>query len=229
MENASKALIMAGGVLISLIVIGVLVLAYNKFTQLQNLEQNANREVQSADFNKQYEAFNRKEVYGSEVLSLANKIVDYNKLQAEDKGYSKITLEVKIKVATGTHFKAKTYTDVDDGDRTRGLIYQNSLLEYDINKIGKRTYKGKAVSYYARTTRQEIAQIFGISYNTEFAYDLEDQLRHSTSTKELMEDIDKYNSYILEQTELKRKTFSCKEVEYDNKTGRVSKMYFEER
>ena len=41
MENASKALIMAGSVLIALIVIGVLVLAYNNLSSLKQAEEDA--------------------------------------------------------------------------------------------------------------------------------------------------------------------------------------------
>lgn len=229
MENASKALMMAGGVLISLIVIAVAVIAYQKFIEVQNYEQSATRTEQSADFNKSFEAFNRDKVYGSEILSLANKVVDYNKLQAEDKGYSRITLQVKIKNATGTYFKATTYTDVDDGDRTKGLIYQNNLLETEINKYTKKQYKGKSVSYYARTTLNEIAQIFNISYQASISYDLEDKLRNSSSTRQLMKDIDLYNGLVAEQLEMKRKSFQCTKIEYDKKTGRVSKMIYEEK
>ena len=52
MENASKALIMAGGVLIALLVIGLLVFFYNNLSGLQSIEQ-SNDDVEAiTEFNK---------------------------------------------------------------------------------------------------------------------------------------------------------------------------------
>ena len=53
MENASKALIMAGGVLISLMVIGLLVLFYNNLSGMQKIKTDSETEQQAAEFNKQ--------------------------------------------------------------------------------------------------------------------------------------------------------------------------------
>ena len=97
MENASKALIMAGGVLISLMVIGLLVLFYNNLSGMQKIKTDSETEQQATEFNKQYDVYAR-DVYGSEILSIANKIADYNKREADNKGYTKIELKVKLKM-----------------------------------------------------------------------------------------------------------------------------------
>ena len=89
MENASKALIMAGGVLIALLIIGILVVFFNNLSDWQKISQTSEEVEQITEFNKQYDVYERN-VYGSELLSIANKIDDYNKRESNNKGYSKI-------------------------------------------------------------------------------------------------------------------------------------------
>ena len=71
MENASKALIMAGGIFIALLVITLLVFFYNNIVTVQNADEEAEIIEQAAEFNKQYDVYNRNNLYGSEILSLA--------------------------------------------------------------------------------------------------------------------------------------------------------------
>ena len=78
MENASKALIMAGSVLIALLVVGALVLMFSNLTSYQNSNEKANKDEQITKFNQEYSTYNRKDVRGNELYSLINRVVDYN-------------------------------------------------------------------------------------------------------------------------------------------------------
>lgn len=79
MENASKALIMAGGVLISLLIIGLLLLMFNRLSDFQKTGDNSKRTSQIAKFNMEYEGYlDDKGIKGADILSLINKIIDYN-------------------------------------------------------------------------------------------------------------------------------------------------------
>ena len=79
MENATKALIMAGSVLIALMIIGALILMFNSLTSYQKVGESNTKEAQIVEFNNQYETFNRKNVRGSDLYSLLNRGVDYNR------------------------------------------------------------------------------------------------------------------------------------------------------
>lgn len=79
MENASKALVMAGSVLIALLIIGALLLMFNNLSSYQGAGTQETRETQVIEFNNQFETFNRKNVRGSDLYSLLNKVVDYNR------------------------------------------------------------------------------------------------------------------------------------------------------
>ena len=98
MENASKALLMAGGVLLSIIIIGVVMFAYRGITSLQKEKDVGLSNAQVSKINEQIEEYTSKSViYGSEVLSICNAIEDYSKKYPESDGYPEIPLKIKIK------------------------------------------------------------------------------------------------------------------------------------
>lgn len=79
MENASKALIMAGSVLIALLIIGALILMFNNLSNYQKVGDQGTKEAQIVEFNNQYETFNRKNIRGNDIYSLLNRVIDYNR------------------------------------------------------------------------------------------------------------------------------------------------------
>lgn len=143
MENATKALEMAGSVLIGVLILGCLVFAYTRMKELKNVEHKSEVTEQASDFNKDYEAYNRNNLYGSDLFSLANKIEDYNKQEADGKAYGRIEMKVTLKTEI---INAKFFTDMTyDGD---SLNQKYNNLAKAINKINKEYY-GKAISYWA--------------------------------------------------------------------------------
>ena len=100
MENASKALIMAGSILIAIMVIGLLIYGYNQISDLEQTRADAEVTDTLAEYMRRFEQYNRGQgdepLYGSEILSLANLQEDYNLLQATD-GYSPVTIKIEIK------------------------------------------------------------------------------------------------------------------------------------
>ena len=73
MENASRALIMAGSVLLALLIIGLLVFMFNSISGLKQQEANSEQVLKLAEYNKRILTYNR-ELYGPELVSLANLI-----------------------------------------------------------------------------------------------------------------------------------------------------------
>ena len=103
MENASRALVIAGGVLLSLIIIGVVMFAYRGITSLQKEKDISLSNEQVSKINEQIEKYTKKSViYGSEVLSICNAIEDYSRKYPESEGYQKITAKIKIKLMEKT-------------------------------------------------------------------------------------------------------------------------------
>lgn len=207
MENASKALIMAGGVLISLIIIGVLVVFFNNLSEWKNIEQSSEKTEQIVEFNKQYDAYAR-DIYGSELLSIVNKINDYNKRESNNKGYAKIELEVQISYDMDKNFfKKNTYN-------ASSLKAEVEKLENEVEKIGNISIKSASNSRISRKVSQ-LAKMRTI--------DIENLGFVKTDYNEL---VNQYNIYKTLLTEIKAKVFNYIEFEYDKNTGRLTKMKY---
>lgn len=83
MENASKALIMAGGMLIALMIIGALILAFGNLSSYQNQKNASTLSSQIAEFNNQFEPYNKDDLTLMELKSLYNKIESYKSTNPE--------------------------------------------------------------------------------------------------------------------------------------------------
>lgn len=215
MENATKALEMAGSVLIGVLILGCIVYAYSRLTEIKKEEQTSERIEQSTDFNKDYDAYNRDDLYGSDIFSVANMVKNYNVKEADTKDYGKISIEIKVKkvIRDAKYFKYATYNA-----ETITEAYNN--LATTVTRIGSKEYFNKAVSYWAN---------FGTSTR------LENQIKQETNgnynnskLSHLKDDIIEYQDYVSEQKDMARKTFKCTKMEYYNNTGRVKYMEFTE-
>ena len=81
MENASKALLMAGGILIALITIAVLVRTFSNISEFQMSRLSEEEQEQLVAFNEQYTKYLNQYVYGTEVRSLINKYQNDNMVE----------------------------------------------------------------------------------------------------------------------------------------------------
>ena len=96
MENAIKALSMAGSVLISVVIIGALLFAFNNLSEQQQVEVNSEDARKISDYLARFEQYNKTYIYGSEILSLANLQDDYNRTQSDTEGYSRVNIYITI-------------------------------------------------------------------------------------------------------------------------------------
>jgi len=223
MENATKALEMAGSVLIGVLLLGCLLFAYTRMSELKDTEHKVEVSEQAKDFNQDYEAYNRNNLYGSDLFSLANKIEDYNKQEADGKAYGKIEMKVTVKTTPGRDakfFKAYTYT----GDTLNEKYIELSNAINEINKK-KNYFNGKSVSYWANygtSTRLENQIATEMNKTVQ-------EVQALNSVKTLKENITTYQNYLTEQKDMARKSFKCTSIEYYDDTGRVKYMEFTEK
>lgn len=95
MENATKALIIAGGMLIAMLIVGLLVFGYTQLRQYQQTAYDEESTRQLADFNERFEAYNRTTVRGYQIISLGNLVYDTNIRYADYQGYEDVAVQVK--------------------------------------------------------------------------------------------------------------------------------------
>ena len=101
MENASKALIMAGGMLLAILIVSLLVYAWSLFSKYQSSQDDLTDIEDTAKFNEQFTNYQRDNVKGYDILSLANKVTDYNYRKSKsnntnDENYVPITIEIYL-------------------------------------------------------------------------------------------------------------------------------------
>ena len=99
MENATKALLMAGGVLIAITIITILVKTYGNISTFQRQKLSEEEIAQIEEFNKDYTKYSGQYVYGTEIISMINKTVDYNKRTG---GNIALTIEFTVEEYTFT-------------------------------------------------------------------------------------------------------------------------------
>ena len=101
MENASKALLMAGGMLLAILLVTLLVYAWGMFSEYQNAKADLAEIEDTAEFNEQLSQYDRDDVDGYTLLSLINRIIDYNERNttdsvSEQEKYPCINLTIKM-------------------------------------------------------------------------------------------------------------------------------------
>ena len=228
MENASKALIMAGSVLIAILVIGLLVFGYNQLSDLEQQKEDSEGDLKGTEYMKKFEQFNRT-LYGSELLSLANLQEDYNSSQdVRYEGFDRIEITVKTDgIVSSSYFPAGTYT-IDRIAEDQKKI-EKEIAKYEENK---REYNNRSVKYYSSKRNREIALDFGMNPpSTMMDYDIQyNYLQTNSTTAALLAEIQTYKDLTTIYNEFRTgKQFECKNVTYNNQNGRISSMYFEER
>ena len=98
MENAAKALLIGAGFLLALMLISLLVMGYNRISSHYEQKHELLTIEQLDKFNKQFQNYNRSDIRGNELISLMNKVIDYNVSQSyqEGTGYEPIKVEIVI-------------------------------------------------------------------------------------------------------------------------------------
>ena len=244
MENASKALLIAGGVLISLMVISGLILVMRKVGDFQTANQDARLEKQTLEFNNIYESYNRKNIRGNEMVSLMNRVLDYNERKGKE-GYTEMQVYFEIPqevIDTGICFetpsvlvKRTTYTE-DEIHEIVG-IPNSSNPDYSVRGI-----ENKYTQRYATQLAQEISNIkelrddYQASRKTtsdideEFArdYRFPKKVSEYGGIDQVYQDAKLYYEYV----QFKRAYFDCMneqlpyEETHDSETNRIIKMVF---
>ena len=215
MENASKALIIAGSVLIGVVILSMLVVFFNNIKNVERTKQSNIKTQQDIEFNRSYEAYNR-DVYGSELLSIANKIEDYNLKEGNQgtKAYTKIELDVYLSQNLDDEFltEGKHYSSND-------IVIAIKEIEDEVKFTGNITisFKNNAINNSRR-----ISKLAGM--RTKEIEDLGTLV--GISKEEYNRLINPYNTYKSLLTQIKSKVFKIDGFEYDENTKRVIKMKY---
>ena len=155
MENATKALIIAGGMLIAMLIVGLLTWGYTQIRALQQANVTEEERQQVVDFNERFEAYNKKVVRGYQMISLSNLVYDTNTRYTEEVGYTPVTIIVdglSDQNATGEDLVnyIQTYYDTMSSNQKndlKQLYFECTGVEYDNrnSRVVKMTFRRVSV------------------------------------------------------------------------------------
>lgn len=206
---------------------------------LEQTRENADATDKMAEYMRRFEQFDRT-VYGSELFSLGNLQQDYNASDArEEVGYGKIEITVVIKreIAESEYFKPGEYPIGELSEEQKAI--EN---EIDLYEKANQRYNNRSVKFYSQKSTREIARDFGYTdipstlpdsmIMTDYFNDVRNQIKgRYQDLKKCMEDIQTYTNLRSIYTEFRTgKQFQSIEIsdKYNNYTGRIEKMRFEE-
>ena len=211
MENASKALLIAGGVLIAILIVSVLVVTLNIVNSNQKTREKALATEQLAEFNQKYESYNKKALRGTDIITLMKMAIENNNSATSDNPYY---INVIIDLGSKKIEDGSTRTVILDKDKK--VISDNteriSSSLAGTSKIELGTWKDN-VTYKPN----DKAVIFFNTNSTDTVKETKDN-----DGKTTIEYI--YSSF----TTFKNDIFKCTNVEYNNQ-GRIKELEFKLR
>ncbi len=230
MENASKALIMAGSVLIALIVIGAFILMFNNLTDYQQKTEVTVEQQQIVEFNNQFSTYDRTGLRGTDMLSLMNRIIDYNNRKStDDIGFHKMNITIKG-IDKGI-LQALRY----DPSGANLLIKKNTYTQENLTEVVSKPQEleNKYQKKYIAQLVSNISTFMDI-YNSSSS--LNQKIQEINEKRWLPKSITSYGSLdsvkndiliYYEYSQFKRTYFdSTGETKYDKNTGRIIEMNF---
>lgn len=137
MENASKALLIAGGVLLSVMVVSLLIYTSRSFGNIARAEEAEKLAENKLAFNAEYEIYDKSLMYGTDVLSCLNKAQSNNQKYVNNNYFSVDNL--------GSETRMEYLIDVEV--KLKSTIIE-TVRVYRLNQSGKKvqTVTGDIVS-----------------------------------------------------------------------------------
>ena len=241
MENITKALLIIAGVLIVIMVLSLVTVVWNQISDYEDVKHEEKMLQQLQKFNSKFENYTGQTIRGNELVSIMNRIVDYNNYQSGIIGFERIKITIDLK----NHQNELLDEDIE-GIET---LFKSSLIkneENDENIKGISELSGKLTSE-AQTgisglTEAKLQKLSANIHN--IAYDdisnLEEKKEYIEYRRKLLKQIlgrdveeseinnVKKATYLYNQlTKFKRAMFKCNNITRDSENGRINEMQFE--
>lgn len=246
MENASKALLMAGGILIALLIISMLLLMITNIGDYQRTKDSGAKATQVAKFNRDFERYtDDDEIKGTDIISLINKIQDYNSIQvsntSESSGttnYVDYNIKMSITISGLTKFNEKYIYDegnialfqqdkyeigIDEDGKVMGNKIANELKAFlaSVNAPGMKDNEMKYLASIYLNNKDDENKAKEKIKERLMKIDQESYKNWNSNTVPTLDSIKKYSQY----SEFKTSKFESQNPEYKN--GQIQKLFFE--
>lgn len=231
MENASKALLMAAGVLMSLIIIGAFMLMMSYLNGYQGEVEQSKKDAQLTEFNILFDSYNRQNIRGNDMISLMNRIVDYNN-RKPDEGWPQFNVQIdisddirkKLKYNEDERYRYIKSSSYNQGSITN-IVGDGKGKTSDIQEIETK-YEAKYAAQLAKQISNIDAIVNGDGSPQEKKDKFDDkkwlpkEVTEYGGLNQVFKDAKTYYEYV----QFKRTRFDCTKVLYNE--GRINYMSF---
>lgn len=133
MENASKALLMAGGILLAIITITIFSYMFSQISEMKNVTDTDTSKEELIAYNQAFEAYNKKLMYGADIVSVINKAMDNNKkYDVEEPEFYDNMYHVNITFKLKNELAVTEESFLKNGDRVGSRTVGGTALKKDI-------------------------------------------------------------------------------------------------
>ncbi len=230
MENASKALLIAAGVLISVLLFSMFLYMKDEIGLFQTSKVDAKLIEENNEFNSKYEAYNKTFMYGTDVISVVSMAYDNNLKYYNDYGssreqtdaqmyYINVSIDIKEKLEgklVGYQYDPEKNEFINDDSIINSFnLRDNTVVEAN-----------EGSSTYELNLFKNDSWTYSDMMNDNKLLDLISTSNGPTKINQ------GNNAYILKyswKTEFKQRAFFCESVEYNSSTGRIKSMSFVEQ
>ena len=115
MENASKALLIGAAILFAVMILSLLMISYQQISSYFSADHEATVIEQTTKFNSQFENYNQKSIRGTDMISLMNKVIDYNERLSYMQGTNYKRIEITIDLINNSTIKQFEYSTAESG------------------------------------------------------------------------------------------------------------------
>ena len=215
MENASKALLMTGGILIGIILLTLGVYLYGIMRDAEQTRATILSEEQLVKYNQEYTSYDKGAMYGTDVISVLNKAINNNKTYEDDES---MWIDVKFRLLDDVSTVTNVYTW---NKNTKKYVLNNN----ETKKI-KSTYGfNKDTDYYLLKNLNEIS-----SFLSEGVKETSNKKEDLSATDNIRLAVDGHNPYKITYSgfsDFKRMIFKCTDIKY-NDVGKVNYLEFKQ-
>lgn len=139
MENVTKALLIAAGILFAVLILSLLAMFGGQLSGYYAEQHNSKIIEQDAKFNAQFENYNGQTIRGNEIISIMNKVVNYNTSIADMEKYDKVILSIDLKGyqnrANGNFKYSDSDTSIFQGKMSANILKNTATSDVNIRDV----------------------------------------------------------------------------------------------
>ncbi len=249
MENVTKALLIAAGILFAVLILSLLAMFGGQLSGYYAEQHNSKIIEQDAKFNAQFENYNGQTIRGNELISIMNKVVNYNTSIADMEKYDKVILSIDLKGYQNRANDNFKYSDSDtsifQGKMSANILKNtatsdvnirdvanisadliNELASAGISNISDAQLQALSADIQNIAIDSNAAQSLQITRNQKLQNILGKNKANSLNVSQMNTLVNVTKSYY-QYTQFKRAMFKCTGVQHNtSQNGRVIGMTF---